>query len=269
LTPAPAPVGGSAAAPIAAPPKDTATAAPEKGGWGHLKGKFVYDGSAPTPAPLTITKDQEFCGKSPVLDESVVVNKDNGGLANVVVFLYVRSGKFPDPHESFAESAEASVEIDNAACRFEPHVCVMRTSQKLILKNSDPVGHNTNIATTANPAFNQTIPASSELEHSLSEAERRPAAVGCNIHPWMKGWVLPQKSPYFAVSGKDGEFEIKNLPSGKWTFQVWQERAGSVDDVTVGGKKTKWSKGRVEVTINGDQTTDLGEIKLSAALFEG
>ena len=245
-----------------------ATVAEVNDGWGHLKGKFIYDGSPPAQSLVAITKDQEFCSGHNVVDESIVVNKENRGLANVVVYLYVRRGQdAPKSHESYAETADARVELDNNKCRFEPHVCLLRTSQTLVIKNSDSVGHNTNITATSNPSFNQTIPTGSELEHHFTAAERRPAAVGCNIHTWMKGWLLPQDTPYFAVSGKDGEFEIHNLPSGKWTFQVWHERAGSVDEVTVDGKTTKWSKGRVEVTINADAVTDLGEIKLSPSLF--
>lgn len=238
-------------------------------GWGHLKGKFVYDGSPPTQAPLTITQDQAFCSKHEVVDESIVVNEENGGLTHVAVYLYVRRGdNAPQPHESYAETADARIELDNDKCRFEPHMCLLRTSQTLVIKNSDTVGHNTNIAPASNASFNQTIPAGSEFDHDFTAAERRPAPVACNIHPWMKGWVLPQETPYFAVSGKDGEFEINNLPSGKWTFQVWHEKAGNIDEVSVDGKAAKWSKGRVEITVNADAVTDLGEIKLGPSLFQ-
>ena len=248
------------------PSEETVVEANE--GWGHLKGKFIYDGSPPVQSPLTITKDAEICGKHDVVDESLVVNKANRGLANVVVYLYVGRGKdAPKSHQSYGETADARVELDNNNCRFEPHVCLLRTSQTLVIKNSDSVGHNTNIAVTSNPSFNQMVPGGSELELTFMSAERRPATVGCNIHPWMQGWLLPQDTPYFAVSGKDGEFEIHHLPSGKWTFQVWHERAGSVDQVTIDGKATKWSRGRVEVTIDADGVTDLGAIELSPSLF--
>ncbi len=262
-----APSSSTAATPAPQPSKDTV--AEVKDGWGSLKGKFIYDGSPPEPSPLTITKDREVCGKLNLVDESIVVNKENQGLANVVVFLYLKRGQDPpQSHESYAETADARVELDNKQCRFEPHVCLLRTSQTLVIKNSDSVGHNTNIAAKNNASFNQTVPAGSELEHKFTETERRPATVGCNIHPWMTGWVLPQDTPYFAVSGKDGEFEIKDLPSGTWTFQVWHEKARSIGNIEVNGKAAKWSKGRVDVTITADAITDFGDIKFSEDLFQ-
>ncbi len=54
--------------------------------WGTLTGRFVYDGKAPTPTALSITKDQEVCSKPPhLVDESLLVD-DKGGLANVVIW---------------------------------------------------------------------------------------------------------------------------------------------------------------------------------------
>src|SRR4051812_30406560 len=52
---------------------------------GTLSGRFVYVGSAPTPPKLEINKDPEVCGKHNLVDESLLVGKDNG-IANVVVF---------------------------------------------------------------------------------------------------------------------------------------------------------------------------------------
>jgi plastocyanin len=264
------PSASSTAAPATAksPPAEEEVAEVAEG-WGHLKGQFIYDGSPPAQSPLTITKDPEFCGQHRIVDESLVVNGENGGLANAVVYLSVRRGQdAPQSHESYAETADARVTLDNDKCRFEPHISLLRTSQTLLIKNSDPVGHNTNIAASSNASFNQTIPSGSEIEHHFDAVERRPAAVSCNIHPWMKGWILPIDTPYFAVSRENGEFEINNLPSGTWTFQVWHEKAGGIGEVTMDGKTTKWSKGRVSLTINADTVTDLGEIKLSEALFQ-
>ena len=51
--------------------------------------------------------------------------------------------------------------------------------------------------------------------------------VKCNIHSWMHAFIGVLNHPYFAVSGKDGSFEIKNLPPGTYTIAVWQEKLGT------------------------------------------
>ena len=78
----------------------------------------------------------------------------------------------------------------------------------------------------------------------------------------MKGYVLPRDNPYFAVSGADGKFEIKDLPVGKLEFQVWQEKAGNFKDYTTGG----WKSGRFEFDIKAGDN-DLGTIKFDPKLF--
>ena len=51
--------------------------------------------------------------------------------------------------------------------------------------------------------------------------------VKCNIHPWMKAYVGVVSHPYFAVTGDDGSFELKDLPPGDYTIQVWHEKYGT------------------------------------------
>ena len=40
--------------------------------------------------------------------------------------------------------------------------------------------------------------------------------VKCNQHPWMKMYVNVTKSPFYAISGPDGKYEIKGLPPGEY-----------------------------------------------------
>jgi len=39
----------------------------------------------------------------------------------------------------------------------------------------------------------------------------------------MSGYVVVVPTPYFAVTDKDGNFEIKNIPAGKYTLKTWSE----------------------------------------------
>lgn len=228
--------------------------------WGDLKLKFVYDGAAPAAKPISVTKDTQFCGQFNLVDEELVVNKDNGGISNIVGYMYTRSGPKPPIHPDYAAAAKSKVVLDNAKCRFDPHVVLLTTSQTLVLKNSDPVGHNTSYAGFRNVPFNDLIPSGGQLEKQLPVGGER-AKVTCGIHPWMSAYVVVNDNPYGSVSNKDGVLQIKNVPAGKWTFQLWHGGFGGyVAEVKQDGKTIKWKSGRLELTIKPGMN-DLGEFK--------
>src|SRR2546421_709775 len=104
--------------------------------WGTLTGRFIVKGDLPKPDKIAATKDPEVCGKMPLYDESVMVDKD-GGVANIMVYL---SKKPTAVNPEYRKTAKDKVVLDNKGCRFEPHVLVMRAGQTLIIKNSDPIG---------------------------------------------------------------------------------------------------------------------------------
>jgi hypothetical protein len=228
-------------------------------GWGNLSGRFWLAGPAPAPALLNMAGAAGFCGA--LFDESVVVSK-KGELANVVV--WVRTPKEVKAHPDYTKLLQEKAVINNNRCRFDPHVVICRVGQPLEIKNSDPDAHNTNAALVAGNPFNFILPANQAQEiKSLAMVEPVPASVTCNIHRWMKGWLVVPPTPYAAVSGDDGKFEIKNLPVGtELEFQAWQEKKGDLDKATINGKDAGWTKGRFKMTIKpGDN--DLGDIKVA------
>lgn len=231
--------------------------------WGNLKGKFVFDGPAPNPVALTIDKDPTVCGNRGLVNEDLVVDPKGGAIANVMLWV---KGKDVSVHPDYEKTATDTVVLDNKGCRFDPHVQGVRVGQTLQLKNSDPVAHNTNVQ-GRNLQINPLIPAMSPSDQKIEQAEILPAMVSCNIHPWMKARLIVRPNPYFAVSKKDGTFEIKNLPAGDLEFIVYHERSGYVTDAELKGEKVKWPKGLLKVTIEAGKDTDLGEIKLSAEQF--
>jgi hypothetical protein len=213
--------------------------------WGDLEGTFVYKGTPPAPAKIVPQKDPEFCGKHNLVEEKVVVNSDNKGIANVAIYL----SKTPaSVHPDYAKDAKAEIVVDNTNCRFTPHVSAIRTGQTLVIGNKDPIGHNTKADFFNNNPFNDLIPAGGSVKKTFAANEATPSALSCNIHPWMTGYVLIRDNPYFAVSDKDGKFAIKNLPAGEHEFIVWHE-TGYLSSVTLDGKATTWARGRAKVTI--------------------
>lgn len=226
--------------------------------WGDLEAQFLLKGTAPTPEKLQVNKDPEFCGKHNLVSENVVVNPDNKGLANVVVYL-MDTAK-PKIHPDYEKDAKAEVTLDNENCRFAPHVAAIRTGQTLVLGNKDPIGHNTKADFFQNPPFNDLIPAKGSIKKTFTKAEATPSKLSCSIHPWMESFLLIREDPYFAISDKDGKLSIKNLPAGEHTFVVWSNKY--LSNVTVDGKATTWARGRVKVNIKPGQNS-LGKVEVT------
>jgi plastocyanin len=194
---------------------------------GTVKGTVVWAGPAvPARAPLAVNKDQQAClAKGPILSEEVVVNKDNNGMANVFVWITAADGGKPPVPAAMAKPKETKVEIDQPTCAFEPHALAMREGQTLIAKNTAAVAHNVNWqgSPAKNPGGNKIIPPGKQEVISNLKADKRPIAVSCNIHPWMKGWIRVFDHPYYAVTDKDGKFEIKDAPVGKFKIWYWSD----------------------------------------------
>jgi hypothetical protein len=209
-------------------------------------------------------------GGKPVLAEDVVIDPATGGIKDVVIWL---NQKIPTDnpqwvHESYAAQANAAIPFDQKACVFLTHVVAIRSTQTLKILNSDPIGHNTNIAGGggAKP-FNQTISSHGQVPYEPGGESASPFSVTCSIHPWMAAHMLVRNNPYFAVTNPDGTFEIANVPAGvPLEFRIWQERAGFVQKVTLNGSPATWSKGKYAVTLQPDETQEL-KVSVDAGVF--
>ncbi|MCA9106949.1 MAG: hypothetical protein R3B96_17490 [Pirellulaceae bacterium] len=238
-------------------------------GWGHLRGRIVVEGEVPAAEQLDVNKDVQVCGRAPLFDESLIVG-EGGGLQNVVVCLMQSSRKKQEPaiHPDYANASDETPVLDNNACRFEPHVTVMTTAQKLRISNSDAVGHNANCQSIVNP-FNPNIPPGGSIDIEMKGADNTPVSVVCGAHPWMKSVLLVRDEPYVAISSETGEFEIKNLPDGEWTFVFWHERGGRTKaggylmSLMQDGEKVGGRLGDLEVTIKDGEVTDLGTLTIA------
>lgn len=234
-------------------------------GWGTLKGRFVFAGSPGEAKALVVDKDTEVCTKDGVklLDRSLLVDPSTKGLGNVVVF----ARKVSRVRE--AAPPQTPLVFDQKQCEFITPVFAARVGQPIDVHNSDPVGHNTNIAGTS---FNQLIPAGAGTLFKPDAETGMPTMVTCNIHPWMKAYIVFRKDGYVAVSASDGTFTIPDLPAGETLeFQVWHERStGPNGALGLTNPELKWlPKGRFQLKLGEDEVRDIGTLEVPAAALGG
>ncbi len=236
----------------------------EDAAWGHLTGRLVYDGAPPPARTFAVTKDLEFLGET-LTDESLLVHATNRGLANVVVYLLDEIDDPASVHPSYAETAEATVELTMAGGRFEPHVLLLRTTQTMRQRNLDPITYNALIQVQRNRPASHLVTPRAGHELRLPVEERIPCAVSCAVHPWMRGYVLVRSNPYMAKTDANGKFEIQHLPVGRHEFRLWHERTGFLSNVRWDSSHTD-AKGRFTVEVR-ESGNDLGDLSLEPARF--
>ncbi len=205
---------------------------------GSLKGHVKYDGKAPKPKRLRMGADP-VCGSShsgPVYSENFKMAKD-GSMEDALVWLknVDYSGGVPS----------SPAVLDQKGCVYAPHVFGMMAGQELLIKNSDATLHNIHSMPKVNKEFNFAMPKVVKKKKStFAKSEPNPFYIKCDVHPWMKTWVLVSDHPYYAVTDESGNFTIENIPAGTYEVVCWQEKFGSKralqSKVTIGdGSTTK------------------------------
>ncbi len=217
---------------------------------GNITGKVTLNGAAPAEKVITPLKDDATCGK--LLGGATPMTKfyavgANKELADVVVMLKADSLKGKSTGAAAAPAA-----LDQKGCEYIPQILTVQTGQKITVKNSDPVMHNVHTMPTAagNKEENKGQGAgAADLVFSVPVAENF-LKFKCDVHPWMFAWVTVVDHPYFAVTGKDGMFTIKDVPPGKYKIVALHRK----------GAPTGIEKD-IEVTADGATTDFVVEIK--------
>src|SRR5438874_5888070 len=220
--------GGGAGTP-AGQKVDTATA-------GDVKGAVALDGTAPRNEAIKMNADPVCMreNKSPQFHETYMVGSDSKALANV--FVYVKDGLGNYVYDQPTDMPR----IDQKNCRYHPHVFGMRVGQPLEIVNSDPTLHNIHALPKNNQEFNNGQPIQGmKMTHTFT-AKEVMVPFKCDVHGWMNAYVGVLDHPYFAVTDKDGKFELKSLPPGTYTIEAWHEKLGTMtQSVTLGAKEDK------------------------------
>lgn len=194
-----------------------------------VTGSVKFSGTAPEREPISMAADPTCSAAhpDPVLSENVVVN-DNGTLRNV--FVYVKEGlegkTFPVP--------TAPVTMDQKGCQYNPHVFGIQVGQPLEIINSDNTLHNVHSLAEKSKQFNLGMPLQGMKVTKKYESPEVMAKFKCDVHPWMNAYAGVLTHPFFAASGADGTFAIKDLPAGSYVIEAWHEQYGAqTQNITV------------------------------------
>ena len=195
-----------------------------------VNGIVKLDGTAPKPSKIDMSQDAACKGNN--MSETVVAS--GGKLANV--FVYVKDGL---GNMTFDVPKDAVV-LNQQGCQYHPHVLGVMAGQTVEIKNDDPSTHNIHPTPANNREWNESQPPQSPALEKSFAREEIMLPVKCNQHPWMKMYMNVVKSPFYAVTGPDGKYEIKGLPPGDYTIAFVQEKLGEQDQkVTLAAKDSK------------------------------
>jgi plastocyanin len=172
-------------------------------------------------------------GLSIAATAGTISGKVSGLSGESVVYVDTAAGKtFPAPSDQPV--------MDQKGLLFQPHILVVQAGTTVQFLNSDKVAHNV--------FWPSVMQGSKKLPGknlgTWPTGEKRPfkfdqpgvAALLCNVHPEMAGYIVVSPTPYFAKTDKNGDYKIENVPDGAYTVVAWHEGAKNASKpVTVSG----------------------------------
>ena len=178
---------------------------------GTLTGVVRFAGPAPKLDAIPVNKNRDVCGEQKP-SEALVVGPDGGVKGSVILIEGVARGK----------KAAGDVVLDNDRCLFVAHVTAVKAGDRVRVKNSDPILHNTHGFLGRPTIFNLALPNKGQLV-DITRRLTKPGVVLCDAHPHMFAWIVVHDSPYLAVTDERGAFRIDGIPPGTWKVTMWHE----------------------------------------------
>jgi hypothetical protein len=230
---------------------------------GTIKGKVELDGTPPVPPLISMGSAEAQChrgaGKEEIEDETWLVSK-NGGVRNVVIILQPPPGKFFKLTEAQQKPKEEEVKLTQPHCAFKPRVFALfpsfykkdgkpeATGQSFTILNNAEFAHNYKITTNSDENSNVGGTLGPKDTRELTfKPQTKPILIQCDIHAWMKSYGFILEHPFYAITDKDGNFEIKDVPVDMDLRVVaWHEAAGFFN----GGEEGKSEKLKDKQELN-------------------
>jgi plastocyanin len=254
-TAAAAPAHTAAEVKTGEPKKDDHGGKEAKMGTATIKGVVNFSGKAPEMKVPKKRKDAEFCKTKEVKYNAVVADK--GKLADVLVRITNDGVK----GEYKAPSKHA--EIAQVDCMYSPRVVGVVAGQSIDIKNGDGTLHNVHSYKGLETMFNTPQPKGSDPIAKEMPEDPTVVKLACDVHPWMRAFIVVTAHPFFAVSGADGSFTIEKVPAGEYKMEAWHSHYGlktgtvKVEDGKPAEVNFSYDGNEAEPAENKDELKDL------------
>jgi plastocyanin len=143
-------------------------------------------------------------------------SKNRSGSADVVVWLTNTKTKEPVTAGPIARLLQKDKQ-------FSPHMVTVTAGTTIEFPNRDPFFHDVFSIYHGKP-FDLGLYESGTIR-KVRFSETGVSYIFCNIHPEMSAVVVALSTPHFAVSTKDGGFQISHVPPGRYKLELWYELA--------------------------------------------
>jgi plastocyanin len=162
-----------------------------------------------------------------------ISGKVSGVNGESVVYVDAVAGKtFPAPSDHPV--------MDQKGLLFQPHIMAIQVGTTVDFLNSDKVAHNVFWPSIMQGGKKQpgknlgTWPLGEKRSFKFDQPG--VAALLCNVHPEMAGYIVISPTPYFVVTDKNGSYKIDNVPDGQYNVVAWHEGAkNQTKPLTVSG----------------------------------
>ncbi len=217
------------------------SSAPKAGGSlfgkGVIKGSVKFEGEAVEMEVPKKRKELEHCKSKDIVLNAVIVN----GEKLQDVYVGIAPGQLKGKYKP-----EKPAEIDQVDCVYTPRIQGILAGQAVTIKNSDPTMHNVNAGLGKKTLFNTGQPKGAAPIKKEEFEEPGIYRVKCDIHTWMRAFVIASDNPFHAVTDKDGGFKIEKVPDGEYKLVAWHSQYGKKE------QKVKVKGGEVSVVFTYD-----------------
>jgi len=117
--------------------------------------------------------------------------------------------------------SQTNPSIDQQAKEFIPHVLPVQVGSTVDFYNNDQMEHT--VLSPDNEGYDLGKWPHGE-KRSYTFSQTGVYAQLCKLHPEMSAFIVVVKTPYFAMTDKEGKFTIRDVPHGSYKLKVWGER---------------------------------------------